>query len=322
VRYHEPVFVAEVLERLRPQPGQILCDGTLGSAGHAAVVVPALGGRGTFVGLDRDPEMLGRARERVAGMEGTAGVRLILEAAKYEELPVILRREGLVGVNGVLLDLGINSLHVAPEAAGRGFSFANEGPLDGRFNPGEPGTESVETLVNTASEADLARWMWEYADERLARPIARRIVRERAAAPIRTTSRLAEIVSACYPPKLRHGGIHPATRAFQALRIAANDELGCVERGVRACVESLLPGGTCVVLSYHSGEDRITKRIFDEYGSPRPDPSNPYEATTTRGLKYRVEKRGAAKPSAAEVEANPRARSARLRAITRLEVVA
>ncbi|MDK2970791.1 MAG: rRNA (cytosine1402-N4)-methyltransferase [Candidatus Sumerlaeota bacterium] len=322
VQYHEPVFVAEVMKRLRPQPGAIFCDGTIGSAGHGSLIVSALGGRGTFIGLDRDPAMLERARTRLEGMQEANGVRLILEAAKYEELPAILKREGLTGVNGILLDLGINSLHVAHDAAERGFSFSHDGPLDGRFNPNEPGTQSVESLVNNAAEADIARWLFEYADERFARAIARRIVRERAVQPIRTTRQLAEIVALCYPPKLRHGSLHPATRTFQTFRIVANDELGCVERGIRACIESLLPGGTCVVLSYHSGEDRITKRLFDEYGSPRPDPSNLYSATTTKGLEYRVEKRGALKPSDAEIASNPRARSARLRAITRLEVAA
>lgn len=317
MRYHEPVLVAEVVARIRVRPGGVLCDGTLGSAGHALALLPQLEGRGTFVGLDRDPAMLERARERLKDFEA-GGVRMVLEAARYERLPEILRREGIAGVDGVLLDLGINSLHVSEEFGHRGFSFVHEGALDGRFDASEPGTMSIERLVNESSEAALAGWLFELADERHARSIARAIVRERALEPIRSTRRLAEIVWGCYPPRDRHQGIHPATRTWQALRMVANDELGCVERGVRACVESLSPGGACVVLSYHSGEDRMVKRLFDEYGSPRPDPSNPYSATTLEGVDWRVESRGALKPSEAEVAANPRARSARLRAIVRV----
>jgi 16S rRNA (cytosine1402-N4)-methyltransferase len=318
-QHHEPVMVREILGRL-PGGDVVLCDGTLGTAGHGLAVLRHLAGRGTFIGLDRDPEMLGRARQRVDAAGPWGDTRIELEACRYEDLPAVLARHGIPGVDGMILDLGVNSLHL--DLADRGFSFTHDGPLDGRFNREETGTPTVAELVNTASEEDLARWIHELSDERHARRIARRIVEARAQRPFETTHQLAQVVEAAYPAKERGGRIHPATRTFQALRIVANDELGSVERGLRASMESLNPGGVLCVLSYHSKEDRITKRLFDEAGSPRPDPGNLYEATTRAGLRFEVESRGAIKPSDEEVAANPRARSARLRVLRRLEVAA
>lgn len=316
MRYHDPVMLAEVVGRLRPSPGRVMCDGTIGTAGHAIHLLEGLRGDGTLIGLDRDPAMVRLARERLLKSEPIQGVRVVLQAARYDQLPEVLEREGIAGVDGVLLDLGLNSLQV--DTAERGFSFSKEGPLDARFNPDEPGTVSMEHLVNSASEEQLASWLRDHADERFARQIARRIVQERKRHRLTTTRQLAEIVSACYPPAMRHAAIHPATRTFQALRIVVNRELELVEQGIRACAESLNPGGTMCVISYHSGEDRTAKRIFDELGSPRPTPQDLYAATTTEGLRFRVESRGSAKPTDAEVARNPRARSARLRTLRRL----
>ncbi len=318
--YHEPVLVREVLERLQVTPGMVVCDGTVGSAGHGVRLVEALQGQGVFIGLDRDPEMLKRAQRRLAALGGGENLRLVLRARSYEQLPEVLAEEGFKGADAILLDLGLNSLQL--EDGARGFSFSNEGPLDGRFNPKEPGTRSMEELVNNASEKELSDWMFQYADERNARKIARRIVETRKARPIRTTKELADLVVACYPPKKRHEKPHPATRTFQALRIVANNELQAVENGVRRCIESLAPGGTLCVISYHSGEEKLVKSLFDEVGSPRPDPTNLYAATTMEGLQYRVESRGAYKPRENEIAENPRARSARLRTLHRLREVA
>lgn len=315
MNYHEPVLVEQVIDRLKIAPGLVLCDGTVGSAGHALAFLKALRGEGVFLGLDRDPEMADRARKRLETAPERGQTKVIVETARYEQLPEVLEREGLAGADGVLLDLGLNSLQI--EQADRGFSFQKEGPLDGRFNPQEPGTRSIAELVNEASESDLASWLREYGDERYARRIAARIVRDRARHPFRTTTQLAETVRACYPPNERYGRINAGTRTFQALRIVANNELEEVEQGVRACIESLAPGGTLCVISYHSGEDKIVKRLFDEVGTPRPDPSNPYSATTKEGLDYRVEKRGAEKAGEQEIARNPRARSARLRILRR-----
>lgn len=319
MRFHEPVMVQEVLERLEITPGKTVCDGTLGSAGHGVRIVQAMQGAGTFVGLDRDPAMIERAGERFreeVDERGRKDLRLVLRTARYGDLPEILAEEGLKGADAVLLDIGMNSLQIEDPA--RGFSFSQEGPLDGRYNPDEPGVRTIAELVNESDENQLAQWMRELSDERFARQIARRIVETRKRAPLSTTTELASIATSCYPPGKRHEKPHPATRTFQALRIVANDELKHVENGVRACIESLNPGGAICVISYHSGEDRIVKRLFDEYGSPKEDPNNRYSATTTEGLDYRVEKRGAEKPADEETDANPRARSARLRTLRRL----
>jgi len=316
VQYHEPVLLREILDRLDICPGKVVCDGTVGTAGHALEFLKALGDRGTLIGLDRDPDMLKRATQRLSEIPRPEGARVLLANARYEDLPAILEAESLSGADAVLLDLGINSLQV--ELPERGFSFSKDGPLDGRFDPNEPGTRSVAELVNTATDRELAGWMRDLADESYAKAIARRIVAERESAPIETTGRLAEIIAAAVPPNRRYAKRHPATKAFQALRIVANGELEAVERGVAACIRSLNPGGTLCVISYHSGEDRIVKRLFDEVGTARPDPTNVYAATTWDGVEFRVESRGAAKPSDEEIDANPRARSARLRTLRRV----
>ena len=317
MEYHRPVLLSEVLERLGAVPGKIVCDGTLGSAGHGLCLIRALAGHGIFIGLDRDPAMLAKARERLAMADGTNGVRFVLEPLRYDELPRVLAENDLKGADAILLDLGFNSLQVMDES--RGFGFSQDAPLDGRYNPLEAGTRSMAELVNTASEEELRGWLWAYADERYARRIARRIVEQRARSPFETTGELSAAIVPCYPAAQRFKGIHPATRTFQALRIAANRELEFVESGVKACMDSLTPGGTLCVIAYHSKEDVIVKRLFDEAGSPRLDPENPYSATTTEGLQFCVESRGAVKPTKEEVADNPRARSARLRTIRRLE---
>lgn len=315
-------MVAEVLARLRAArlaEGAIIADGTLGTGGHSAAFREVMGGRGTLIGIERDPQMLAIARTRLGEQSPEGGVRLVLVEGRYEELPQVLEREGLDGADGVLLDLGVNSLQLDEEE--RGFAFKHDTALDGRFNPAEPGTRSMADLVNNASEGELVGWLRAGADEPHAKAIARAIAAARRRAPIATTGELAELVRGACPPALRHGRVHPATRTFQALRLVANDELGCVERGVRACAASLRAGGVLCVLSYHSGEDRIVKAVFDELGSPRPDPTNPYAATSSAGLQYAVESRGAVKPTEAETQRNPRARSARLRTLTRLAEV-
>ncbi|CAN5408929.1 hypothetical protein BH09SUM1_BH09SUM1_12080 [soil metagenome] len=172
-------------------------------------------------------------------------------------------------------------------------------------------------LLNNADERELSLWLRDYADERLGRQIARRVVSERKARPFTTTTQFAELVREVYPPKDRFGRIHPATRSFQALRIVANDEMGGVDRGVRACMDVLAPGGRLAVLSFHSIEDRLVKKIFRAASDPRPDPKNPYSATTTEGIAFEQENRDAIQCSEEESDENPRARSAKLRTIRR-----
>ncbi|MEQ8820839.1 MAG: 16S rRNA (cytosine(1402)-N(4))-methyltransferase RsmH [Sumerlaeia bacterium] len=318
--HHVPVMLDEVLGGLAPAPGFVVADGTLGTAGHGVAFLRALHGAGVFVGLDRDPDMLEIARGRIMDLFDAepelATTRVILAAEPYENLGRVLAREGLSGADAILLDLGFNSLQVDdPE---RGFSFTNDGPLDGRYNASDPKCRTIAQLVNEAAELDLADWIRLYGDERYARAIARRIVARRERQPFERTADLAEVISTGYPVKERYRShIHPATRSFQALRLVANDELGGVKRGIANCLGALAPGGRLAVIAYHSGEDRIAKALFDEAGAPKADPSNPYAATTTAGLNFELDRRSSAKPSAAEVVRNPRARSARLRLIRR-----
>lgn len=312
---HEPVLVDEVLGELAVAEGEVVVDGTLGSAGHGVALARALGARGALVGLDRDPAMLERGRQRLAAAGLPSGVRVVLAARRYEDLPQVLAEESLDGADAVLLDLGINSLQIAD--ASRGFSFMADGPLDARFDPSDPATVPVSEIVNGMAEEDLADLIHGLGEERHARRIARTIAIRREEKPFETTAELADAVRASYPARERFGRIHAATRTFQALRIAANDELGAVERGVRACMDALRPGGRLAVISYHSGEDRLVKRLFDEAGAPRPTPGDAYKATTTEGLDFDLPRRGARKASDGEIERNPRARSARLRLVRR-----
>ncbi|MDX2176214.1 MAG: 16S rRNA (cytosine(1402)-N(4))-methyltransferase RsmH [Candidatus Sumerlaeia bacterium] len=315
---HEPVMARQVLEVLNPSRSSVVLDGTLGAAGHARLLAERLGPEGFLLGLDRDPAMAERGRARLAEAcaARTDAPRFAVEALSYERAGDALAKHGFEGADAIALDLGLNSIQLAD--ASRGFSFQHDGPLDMRFNPAEPGTPSVAELVADATESELATWMREFADERFAGRIASAIVRERAKAPIATTARLAEVVRAAVPAAARRGPVDAATRPMQALRIAANREYEVLEAGLRACLAALRPGGVLAVISFHSGEDRRVKEAFDAVGSPRPDPGNPYSATTRSGLEYEVKSRGAMKPSDEEVARNPRARSARLRAVRRL----
>lgn len=285
-RWHEPVLLSEVLSLLDPKPGRLICDATVGTGGHAEAILD----RGAeLVGLDKDPQALELARARLARF----GHRVQLLHADFRDLRTALSRLGVKAVHGVLFDLGISSLQL--DSPARGFSFREEAPLDMRMDPAQPRTAAE--LVNRLPEPELARILWEYGEERYARRIARAIVRARDKAPIRTTSELARLVARCYPPG-RHR-IHPATRTFQALRIAVNDELSVLEEGLTQAIELLPPGGVVCVISFHSLEDRIVKHLFRERAA-----KGKLELLTKKPLR----------PSAEEVARNPRARSAKLRA--------
>ncbi len=313
---HEPVMLREVLDVLSPAAGSLQVDGTVGGGGHAVELARHTGSTGHLVAMDRDPEMLERARQRlIEELEGTDRPKMTFAAQTYEELPAVLREQAEDRrADGVLLDLGVNSLQL--DDPGRGFSFTREGPLDARFDRTAPGPTAAD-LLNTAPEKEIERWLREYGDERHARRIARAIGRRRAETPLRTTTELADLVRRCYPPAHRHGRTAPATRTFQALRIATNDELGTAARGVRACLEALAPGGVLAVLTFHSGEDRIVKRLFRDASTPPEDPDNPYSVRSEVEPDFELAVRKPLACSPAEAERNPRARSARLRAIRR-----
>jgi 16S rRNA (cytosine1402-N4)-methyltransferase len=284
------VLPVEVLDLLSPQPGQTFVDATIGAGGHARLLAERLGPTGRLIGLDQDATMLDLARPRLAELPVT------LVQANFDQLREVLDRLNISAVDGVLADLGLCSDQL--DAVERGFSFQVEGPLDMRLDPSQG--EPAGTMLRRLSERDLADLIWQYGEERFSRRIARRIVETRQREPIATTSQLAELVRRCVPrPKGRRPTIDPATRTFQALRIAVNDELGALERllsGLPSCVK---PEGRAAVISFHSLEDRQVKRAFAN--------RERWEVLTRKPVQAAEE----------DVRRNPRARSAKLRAAKR-----
>ena len=300
---HRPVMRAEAVRFLAPDRGGIYVDGTVGLGGHAAAILAA-GPEARLIGIDRDPQALRYAAARLAQF----GDRVRLVHGNYRDLAEILAGLGIEAIDGFLLDLGLSSLQLdAPE---RGFSFRADGPLDMRMDPTQK--TSAADLVNAASVKELARILRDYGEERFAGRIARAIV---AARPIETTRALAEIVRRAIPRRFHERRIDPATRTFQALRIAVNDELRNLQDGLAAGFAALRPGGVIVVISFHSLEDRIVKRFFRKLATPRyeslaPGPPLPPQAEVLTKKPLR--------PSEEEIGENPRARSAKLRACRKL----
>ncbi|MDE3229136.1 MAG: 16S rRNA (cytosine(1402)-N(4))-methyltransferase RsmH, partial [Chloroflexota bacterium] len=245
---------AETLDALQPRPGAIYIDGTLGGAGHTRLLLETTAPTGRVLAIDADPAALARAEATLG--EAIAQGRLLLRHANFRELGALATEAGVAPVDGALLDLGLSSDQLA--ARERGFSFAADGALDMRFDPTRG--ESAADLVNSRDAAELADIFWRYGEERFSRPIARRIVEARSQAPIARADELARLVAGVV--RGRPGGVHPATRVFQALRIAVNDELGSLEAALPAAVEILKPGGRLAVISFHSLEDRIVKQFF------------------------------------------------------------
>jgi 16S rRNA (cytosine1402-N4)-methyltransferase len=302
---HVPVMVGEVAEWLRPRPGARLVDATLGGGGHAAALLAAAPGA-ELLGLDRDPVALARARERL----GDAGGRVVLRQARFAELSAVLAELGWDGADGIVLDLGTSSLQLDDPA--RGFSFQTEGPLDMRMDPAAPLTAA--TIVNEWDETALAGAIREYGEEPRARALARAIVRAR---PLRTTAELARVVSRV----LGRGrpGLNPATRTFQAIRIAVNDELGELDRFLADGWRLLRPRGRLAVLAYHSLEDRRVKESFRRWAADCLCPPRTPRCMCGWSSRVRLLVRRPLRPTPGEVAANPRARSARLRVVERLE---
>jgi 16S rRNA (cytosine1402-N4)-methyltransferase len=307
---HAPVLAAETLDLLAPRPGGRYLDGTLGGAGHTALLLERSAPGGHVLAIDADPAALELARARLS--EAIAAGRLLLRHGNFAQMAPIAAEAEFAPVDGILLDLGLSSDQLA--ARDRGFSFAADAPLDMRFDPtrGQPAAE----LVNSLDEAELADLIWRYGEERRSRAIARRIVAARERGPIARTGELARLVASAVHG--RPGGIHPATRTFQALRIAVNDELGSLEAALPAAVDLLRPGGRLAVISFHSLEDRIVKRFFqaEERGCICP-PELP-ECVCGRSPRLRILTRHPVTAGDKEVARNPRSRSARLRAAERL----
>ena len=306
---HVPVMLAEVVESLAPRPGEIHLDGTFGGGGYARAILDAA--PCTLWAIDRDADAIARGAALAARYPG----RLHLIEGRFGDMLGLLAGRGVGALDGIVLDLGVSS-HQIDEPA-RGFSFRADGPLDMRMGASGP---TAADLVNALPEAELADTLFQLGEERLSRRIARAIARARAEAPITTTQRLAQVIRAVVPPE--RSGLHPATRSFQALRIRVNDELGEIERALAAAASLLAPGGRLVVVSFHSLEDRLVKQFMQgaagqAAGPSRHDPAG--LAAPRRAPLFRLLARGARRPSGAELAANPRARSARLRAMARLD---
>jgi 16S rRNA (cytosine1402-N4)-methyltransferase len=285
---HRPVLLDEVVAALDPRPGSILFDGTVGAGGHARALAEKVGPAGRVIGLDRDPEMLALAER------ATEGLPVTLVQSSYSDLDRVMDDLEIEEVDGIVLDLGLSSdqLHWTH----RGFSFGQDGPLDMRFNPRE-GDDSAEDLINHLSADELADIFFTFGEERHSRRVARRIVEARRVEPITTTARLAEIVRKSIPGKW--GPIDPATKVFQALRIAVNRELEHLEVTLANVAQWLKPGGRVAIISFHSLEDRRVKHSF------RNDPL------------LDVISRKPITATADEIRSNPRARSAKLRVAER-----
>lgn len=305
---HVPVMLREVVEAVAPRDGAVYVDGTFGAGGYARAILEAA--RCIVWGIDRDPEAVDRGGPMAAEYAG----RLTIVTGRFGDMDQLLADNGIRSVDGVALDLGVSSMQI--DQAERGFSFQQDGPLDMRMEKSGP---SAADVVNTASEQDLADIIFRFGEERFARRVARAIVAARISAPILRTGQLAAIVRGAVPRST--DGIDPATRTFQALRIHVNDEMGELRRGLAAAERLLAPGGRLAVVSFHSLEDREVKTFLKarSAGAPRPSRHLP-AAPTGGGATFRLLTRRALHPTAAEVAANPRARSARLRAAERTAI--
>lgn len=306
---HEPVLLEEVVAGLQPRPGGIYLDGTVGGGGHAAALLARAGQDALLIGIDRDPAALAAAQRRLAAVSG----RTILVRGNFRDLKAILAAHGIAAVDGVLLDLGVSSHQV--DQAERGFSYIHDGPLDMRMDPDAP--RSAVDLVNGLTADELSRLFAEYGEERYARRIAAAIVAARRSCPITRTGQLAAIVSQAVPAAARFDG-HPAKRAFQALRIAVNDELDVIAPAIRDAVDVLVPGGRIAVIAFHSLEDRIVKETLRELARGCTCPPRQPVCTCGRQPAIALVTRKPITAGADELERNPRAHSAKLRIAEKL----
>jgi len=305
---HLPVMLTEVLATLAPGNGKIYLDATFGGGGYAQAILAAASC--TLYAIDRDPTAIARGAALVARYPG----RLHLLHGRFGDMLALLADAGVAALDGIVLDLGVSSFQL--DQAERGFSFRFDGPLDMRMdNADSTGGPSAADAVNTLDERELADILYQLGEERLSRRIARAIVAARAQAPITTTLRLAEVIRAVVPKD--GSGIDPATRSFQALRIHVNDELGEIDRALKQAVQLLSPAGRLVVVCFHSLEDRIVKRFMLEASGRTPAPSrhDPRGLATRQSPRFRLLTPKTLRPTATESRENPRARSARLRAI-------
>ena len=292
VTWHQPVMGLEVLQALDPQPGETIVDATAGTGGHSLLLVPRVLPTGRVIALDRDEDALRVARQRLTEFEP----QVTFAHGNFRELSSILANLGVPRVDGVLLDLGMSSAQLDDPT--RGFSFTHEGPLDMRMDAAQVAT--ADALVNELSADELAMIFETFGEERFARRIARHLVQARRARRVTTTTELSHLVIEALPPAARHGRLHAATRVFQALRMAVNDELGALQAVLEQLPSVLNPGGRAAILTFHSLEDRLVKHAFAQGKR-----EGTWTVLTNKPLPA----------SDAETAQNPRARSAKLRAI-------
>ncbi len=302
--YHAPVLLNEVIELLQPTPGKLFFDGTLGGGGHSEALLQRGSG---VVAMDQDTNALQHASERLRHY----AAQFCALRGNFRHFPQIVEETGVCGFDGMLVDIGVSS-HQLDDAA-RGFSFSKEAPLDMRMDTDSPRTAAE--VVNTADEAELMRVFFEYGEEPNARRIARAIVKARAVRRIETTVQLADIIAAASP---KRGRRHPATLAFQALRIVVNDELAALHDFLAAAPRWLKPGGRLAVISFHSLEDRIVKQTLQHFSAPFLDRPEWPEPRRNPDCLMRLVTRRPVQATAQEIEMNPRARSAVLRVAERL----
>jgi 16S rRNA (cytosine1402-N4)-methyltransferase len=298
---HHPVMVDEILRVLPLRPGAVVVDGTLGLGGHALQFLEKISPGGTLIGMDWDESMLSQARERLeaalfpdSGPTSFEGITLRLYHNDFRQMASVVEAGS---ADGILLDLGLNSAQV--DDPSRGFSFNSDAPLDMRMDRsrGEP----ASAVLNRLALGEIEQMLWDLGDERWARAIARKIVERRRIKPLRTTGDLVDCVLAAIPAGAREKRIHPSTRTFQAVRIYVNGELEGLDQALRDAAACLAPNGVLAVLSYHSGEDRIVKSMFRELAE------DGFEEVTRKPLT----------PTMAEIQSNPRSRSAKLRCLKR-----
>ena len=303
---HIPVLAREVIELLQPQSGGHYIDGTVGGGNHAALILVAAAPDGFLLGIDQDQEALAAAEQKLAPFAG----RFMLRQGNFAEIAAVAEEAGLKDIDGILLDIGVSSYQL--DNPNRGFSYMQDAPLDMRMN--QSSAFSARELVNQASAAELTRIFYEYGEEKWAKRIAAFIVEARARKPVDTTGELVEIIKKAVPSAARDKDQHPAKRTFQALRIAVNDELAVLEQGLEGAISLLKPGGVLAVISFHSLEDRIVKEKFKLHATECICPPRTPVCTCGHHADLKILTKKPLTAQADELAANPRSRSALLRA--------
>lgn len=302
---HVSVLLDEVIQGLQIKPEGIYVDGTLGGAGHASVVCSQLGESGRLIGIDQDADAIAASTERLRPY----GDRVTIVRSNYSDMVNVLRQEQIDRVDGITLDLGVSSFQL--DTSQRGFSYRMDAPLDMRMDDRQE--LSAEVVVNEYSEMELFRLIRNYGEDKFAKNIARHIAAEREKEPIRSTGRLAEIISQAIPMKIRKQGGHPAKRTFQAIRIEVNHELEVLEQTIGDMIDLLNPGGRLCIITFHSLEDRIVKQTFRNAENPCTCPPSFPVCVCGKESKGRVVTRKPILPTEQEMAENPRSKSAKLR---------